>query len=220
MYKKVFEFIAQEDPLVIRRDAAQIPRGALVLSGLATPIRSVDVEGLKVTTTKPQNCVVAMVNGIPRYGIVKQIYLFSDHKNEERTVVILSPITNMFPKRFNVPTTRFRYYLYLYKAVVGKVKYEEALVVAPSAIQSVAAYLLHLLTPPTTSQVYLPSCCCRRTPSGYERVSVHDPLAPTGSELADSHQTQKGLWFLASLDRGTTNDQALVARPATASACQ
>jgi hypothetical protein len=140
MYEKVFEFIAQEDPLVIRRDAAQIPRGALVLSGLATPIRSVDVEGLKVTTTKPQNCVVAMVNGIPRYGIVKQIYSFSDHKNEERTVVILSPITNMFPKRFNVPTTRFRYYLYLYKAVVGKVKYEEALVVAPSAIQSVAAY--------------------------------------------------------------------------------
>ncbi|PLW41755.1 hypothetical protein PCASD_05693 [Puccinia coronata f. sp. avenae] len=49
-------------------------------------------------------------------------------------------------------------------------------------------WVLHLLTPPTASQVYLPSCCCRQTPSGSERVSVHDPLAPTGSELADSHQ--------------------------------
>ncbi|PLW52512.1 hypothetical protein PCANC_10574 [Puccinia coronata f. sp. avenae] len=53
--------------------------------------------------------------------------------------------------------------------------------------------ILHLLTPPTASQVYLPSCCCRRTPSGYERLSVHDPLAPTGSELADSHQVDQSL---------------------------
>jgi hypothetical protein len=134
MYTKVFEFIAREDPLVIWRNAAKIPRGGLVFSGLATPIRLVDVEGLKVTTTRPQNCVVATVNGMPWYGIVKQIYSFFDHRNEERTLVILSPITNMYLKHFNVPTTRFRYYLYLYKAVVGKIEYHEALVVAPSSI--------------------------------------------------------------------------------------
>ncbi|KNZ56500.1 hypothetical protein VP01_238g7 [Puccinia sorghi] len=57
-----------------------------------------------------------------------------------RYVVILWPITNLFPKRTNIPTSRFRYYIYLYHAVVGQVRYEDAVVVSPSDIQCLAAY--------------------------------------------------------------------------------
>ncbi|KNZ49736.1 hypothetical protein VP01_4821g2, partial [Puccinia sorghi] len=101
---------------------------------------SIQRDGFKITTTKPQNCVVAKVNRKTVYGIVQQLYSLVDHMGVSRYVVILWPITNLFPKQTDIPTARFRYYLYLYHTVVGQVKYEDSVVVSPSDIQCLAAY--------------------------------------------------------------------------------
>lgn len=142
MYEKIYEYILKEDQSVVRRDTVPVPRGGQVLSGWAHPVQAFECDGFKVTTTKPQNCVVAKISGKVCYGIVKQFYTFADHTGKQRSLVVLSPITNMYPKRTQGPTSRFRYYLYLFKAIMGQVDHTKALVGAPSDILSVAAYRL------------------------------------------------------------------------------
>ncbi|KAH9471668.1 hypothetical protein Pst134EA_033299 [Puccinia striiformis f. sp. tritici] len=141
MYEEIFRYLAREDASSIcRRDTCPIPKGRKVLHGYAKPLRSIECEGFRVGTMKPMNCVVATINAKRRYGIVKQIYTLEDHNQQQRSFIVLSPITNSFPKKLRVPTSRFRYFLYLYKAVVGQVHPDKVLVVAPSDVVSLAAY--------------------------------------------------------------------------------
>ncbi|EHS63661.1 uncharacterized protein PGTG_21670 [Puccinia graminis f. sp. tritici CRL 75-36-700-3] len=141
MYEEIFQYLAREDPLAIcRRDTCPIPKGRKVLHGLAKPLRSIRCNGFLVGTLKPQNCVVAKINGQVQYGMVKQIYALEDHRDQGRELIVLSPITNLFPKKFKVPTSRFRYYLYLFKTVVGRVDHSKALVISQSDVVSLAAY--------------------------------------------------------------------------------
>ncbi|KNZ64068.1 hypothetical protein VP01_1070g5 [Puccinia sorghi] len=93
-----------------------------------------------MATTKPDNCVVAKIEGKVRYGMVKHIYSLEECHHAGNKVIVLSPIANLFPQKFDLSTSRFRYYLYIYKCVVGQVDHTKALVVAPSDIFSLAAY--------------------------------------------------------------------------------
>ncbi|WAQ87536.1 hypothetical protein PtA15_8A440 [Puccinia triticina] len=141
MYEEIFKYLAREDPGVIcRRDTCPIPNNRKVLHGYAKPLRSIECNGFKVGTMQPQNCVVATIDGEKRYGIVKQIYTLEDHRQQQREFIVLSPITNLFPKKLKVPTSRFRYYLYLYKVIVGQVDHSKALVVTRAHVNSLAAY--------------------------------------------------------------------------------
>ncbi|KNZ51196.1 hypothetical protein VP01_4052g3 [Puccinia sorghi] len=72
--------------------------------------------------------------------MVKHIYSLEDCHHAGKKVIVLSPIANLFPQKFNLSTSRFRYYLYLYKCVVGRVEHTKALVVSPSDIVSLSAY--------------------------------------------------------------------------------
>ncbi|KNZ58948.1 hypothetical protein VP01_1828g6 [Puccinia sorghi] len=140
MYGEIYNYLVKTDPSVIHREATGRRREERVAHGSAIPLRSIQCDGFKVATTKPDNCVVAMIEGKVRYGIVKQLYQLEDRHHEGKKVIVLSPIANLFPRKFNIPTSRFRYYLYLYKCVVGRVDYNKALIVSPSDVVSLAAY--------------------------------------------------------------------------------
>jgi hypothetical protein len=53
---------------------------------------------------KPQNCVVVKIDGQIGDGIVKQIYQLANHNSVEQELIVLSPITNLNPKKTKVPT--------------------------------------------------------------------------------------------------------------------
>ncbi|KNZ60108.1 hypothetical protein VP01_1609g2 [Puccinia sorghi] len=92
-------------------------------------------------TRKPQNCAIAKVNRKTLYGMVQKLCMLVDHMGVSRDVVILWPITNIFPKQTNIPTARFQYYLHLYHTFVGWfIRYEDAVAANPSDIQCIAAY--------------------------------------------------------------------------------
>ncbi|KNZ58376.1 hypothetical protein VP01_1940g2 [Puccinia sorghi] len=50
----------------------------------------------QVNQSNPENCVVAMIEGKVRYGIVNQIYQLQDCNHEGKKVIVLSPIANLF----------------------------------------------------------------------------------------------------------------------------
>lgn len=142
MYEAIRAHLAQDDPNVVARDAWPFPTGAKVLHGWAIPRRSIRCGDVNVTVVGRENCVVARVRGKLQYGMVKQIYCLEDQDKLNQDVIVLSPIKNVFPKKLNVPTARFRYLLYLFKTVVGQVMTQEVLVVRPADVISVAAYRL------------------------------------------------------------------------------
>ncbi|KNZ44031.1 hypothetical protein VP01_9570g1, partial [Puccinia sorghi] len=80
MYNKIFGNISLQDSSVVHGDACPVPlNGPGVLPGWATAIWSIKRDSFKITTTKPQNCVVAKVNRKTVYGIVQQLYMLVDH---------------------------------------------------------------------------------------------------------------------------------------------
>ncbi|KNZ55654.1 hypothetical protein VP01_2621g3 [Puccinia sorghi] len=96
MFGKIYNYLFKTDPSAIK-------------------MWSIQCDGFKVATTQPNNCVVAMIEGKVRYGIVKQIYSLEDHHHEGKK-------------------------LSLYKRIVGRVDHNKALVVSPSDVVSLAAY--------------------------------------------------------------------------------
>ncbi|KAA1123860.1 hypothetical protein PGTUg99_050062 [Puccinia graminis f. sp. tritici] len=140
VYGKLFSWVRRQHPSLRHRDEFPIPRGLPVLSGYATPVQSVLCGDVRVSCLEPQNCVVAKLGGKLKYGIVKQIYMYKNHLEEIKHVIFCSPIVNLYPKRLNLPTTRFRFSLYQCAAVVGKLDWDEDLLLEPANIDSVAAY--------------------------------------------------------------------------------
>ncbi|KNZ53003.1 hypothetical protein VP01_3373g1 [Puccinia sorghi] len=107
MYGKIYNYLVKTDPSGIHRDSAGRRSAEQMIHGSEIPLRSVQCDGFKVATTQQNNCVVAMIDGKVRYGIVKQIYSLEDRHHEGRKVIVLSPIFNLFPQKFNISTSRF-----------------------------------------------------------------------------------------------------------------
>ncbi|KNZ49971.1 hypothetical protein VP01_4667g5 [Puccinia sorghi] len=84
-----------------------------LLSGLVTPVRSINCDGVLVGTMPPRNC-------------------------EEREFLVISTI---YPVTESIPTGPFRYLLCLFGMVVGKVEDDEEALL-PSQVISLAAYRL------------------------------------------------------------------------------
>ncbi|EFP83807.2 uncharacterized protein PGTG_09520 [Puccinia graminis f. sp. tritici CRL 75-36-700-3] len=142
IYTMLFDLVARGDRLVVRRGTFPVPRHCWVLSVLAIPIRSISCDGVVVGSMSPRNCVVANVAGKIRYGLVRQCYRYKDGLGEEKEFLVLSTITNVYPKRMDPCRTRpFRYLLFLFGMVVGRVEDDEELIL-PSQVVSLAAYRL------------------------------------------------------------------------------
>ncbi|KNZ44539.1 hypothetical protein VP01_905g4 [Puccinia sorghi] len=67
--------LAYKDP---KLDTCPVPLNPGVLPGWAKAIWSIQRDGFKITTTMPQNCVVAKVNRKTIYGIVQHVKLCGD----------------------------------------------------------------------------------------------------------------------------------------------
>ncbi|KNF05827.1 hypothetical protein PSTG_01224 [Puccinia striiformis f. sp. tritici PST-78] len=123
--------------------------GSRALSGLAKPVRSINCNGVVVGSMSPRNCVVFESGGKTRYGLVQQCYQYDNHLSKRKEFMLVSRITNLYPKRTEpIPTRPFRYLLFLFGVVVGKVESSEE-AIDPSQVISLAAY--HLLDKNTFS---------------------------------------------------------------------
>ncbi|POV94441.1 hypothetical protein PSHT_16221 [Puccinia striiformis] len=119
-----------------------VPKGSRALSGLAKPVRSINCNGVVVGSMSPRNCVVFESGGKTRYGLVQQCYQYGNHLSKRKEFMLVSRITNLYPKRTEpIPTRPFRYLLFLFGVVVGKVESSEE-AIDPSQVISLAAYRL------------------------------------------------------------------------------
>lgn len=143
-YEEVFRWLKKTETGVVHRDTYPCPPGGREFGGTAVAIRSTTHHGVMVSTTPPNNCVVAnMVGKGIRYGMVTHIYRLRDHNFAERTLLFIRPIKNIYPKLLGVPTTRFRFFLWLLKVVIGQVSdAQRGFLIEPQHVDSVAAYRL------------------------------------------------------------------------------
>ncbi|KAI7967762.1 hypothetical protein MJO29_001039 [Puccinia striiformis f. sp. tritici] len=96
-----------------------------------------------------QRAVGLCLDWLNRYGLVQQCYQYDNHLSERKEFMLVSRITNLYPKRTEpIPTRPFRYLLFLFGVVVGKVESSEE-AIDPSQVISLAAY--HLLDKNTFS---------------------------------------------------------------------
>ncbi|KNZ57822.1 hypothetical protein VP01_2063g5 [Puccinia sorghi] len=141
-YTLLFNLLAGHNKWVVHRNTFPVPRRHWLLSGLVTPVQSINCDGVVVGTMPPRNCVVANVGGKMRYGLVRQCYLYKNRLGEEREFLVISTISDMYPKvTESIPTRPFRYLLFLFGMVVGKVEDDEEALL-PSQVTSLAAYRL------------------------------------------------------------------------------
>ncbi|KNZ64276.1 hypothetical protein VP01_1048g3 [Puccinia sorghi] len=105
-----------------------LPRRHCLLSGLVTPVQSINCDGVVVGTMPPWNCVVANVGG-------KML-------GEEKEFLVILTISNIYPNLTKaIPTHPFGYLLFLFGMVVGKVQDDEEALL-PSQVVSLAVYWL------------------------------------------------------------------------------
>lgn len=97
--------------------------------------------GVLVSVMKPNNCIKYMSQGQTVYGVVRQIYEFSNPGGVWETALIVNPIINFYPKLLESSSTHFRYILFLLKSVVGQID-SEFIFVSPDRVECVAAYRL------------------------------------------------------------------------------
>lgn len=94
---------------------------------------------LRVSSSKPHNCVKYEVEGKVNYGIVIQIYEFKNPVNQDESVLKIAPVHNLYPKDLDSLTKFFCKLCYLLKVVVGRLETSTVLL-SPSLVTSVAAY--------------------------------------------------------------------------------
>jgi hypothetical protein len=142
VYDALLEFVRQTDPTAQNKDTFPVPNGAKLLMGCATSVQSVmSGDNVRVTVMNPNNCILWRDNVDKiQYGLIQQIYCFADHLRVKQLVIMITEILDQYPKRHNLPTTRFRYLLYLYKCVVGRINTQKKLFVNPRNVISLAAY--------------------------------------------------------------------------------
>lgn len=116
------------------------PANALVLRRWAIPKNFLNIsKDLRVSCTKPHNCVNYEVEGKVNYGIVTQIYEFQNPLNEVEWVLKIIPVHNKYPKDLAASTKFFRKLCYLLKVVVGQLE-SDTVLLSPTLITSVGAY--------------------------------------------------------------------------------
>jgi hypothetical protein len=140
IYNILFSWVKTKDPGVVHQDTFPLPRGRKKLSGYAKTLLGLECGATWVSPMEPQNCVVACVGNEVKYGLVKQIYMYKSHLGKMEHAILCAPIVDLYPKRVNLPTSRFWFALYQLKAVVGQLKKDETFFLAPSKVKSVAAY--------------------------------------------------------------------------------
>lgn len=141
-YEGLLAFVKSE--LAEVRDYREMPHPprAKILQPDVVPKATLRVsEYVSVSVTKPNNCIAYKSEGKTHYGIIRQIYEFSNPYYKREEVLLVNPIENLFPKAEVSPLRFFRYILFLHKCVVGKID-QEFVYVSPKKVVSVAAYRL------------------------------------------------------------------------------
>ncbi|KNZ49274.1 hypothetical protein VP01_510g11 [Puccinia sorghi] len=171
-YDLLLRLVEEEDQSVVHRDTFPVPRRRWALCGDVLPIRSINCNGLMVGSMAPRDCVVVQRGGKMKYGLVRQCYRYSGRSRAEGEFLVMSTITNLYPKvTKKIPSRPFRYLLFLYGMVVGRVEdTEEA--VWPSEVTSLASYQ-HL----AHNTFSIPSNGIALIPHGYDaflNISGHE----------------------------------------------
>ncbi|KAI7947789.1 hypothetical protein MJO28_009697 [Puccinia striiformis f. sp. tritici] len=90
----------------------------------------------RVSVLQPNNCVVMKQNDLVSYGLVREIFGYTQRGHGSRVVCVVEKSTTYIVK----PTRQFRFWLYTMKAVVGCIKKNELELVPVEAIDNLAAY--------------------------------------------------------------------------------
>jgi hypothetical protein len=119
IYDILFSWVKTKDPGVVHQDTFPLPRGRKKLSGYAKTLLGLKCGATRVAPIEPQNCAVACVGNKVKYGLVKQIYMYKSHLGKMEHAILCAPTVDLYPKRVNLPTSRFCFALYQLQAVVG-----------------------------------------------------------------------------------------------------
>ncbi|MBW0492141.1 hypothetical protein O181_031856 [Austropuccinia psidii MF-1] len=141
-YMLLFTLCSKRDARVVHRDSVPIPNDRHHLSGWVEVVQMAHCNGVKVGCMKPHNCVVAKIGEKKMYGLIKQCYKYKDGMGEAREAILIVPVKNMYPKQRAVPTSRFRYMLFLCGVVLGRIENWKEEMIEPSQVVSLAAYRL------------------------------------------------------------------------------
>ncbi|MBW0497866.1 hypothetical protein O181_037581 [Austropuccinia psidii MF-1] len=141
-YMLLFDLCLKKDPAIVHRDTYPVPQFGHYLSGFVEVVQNIDCKGIMVGCSSPCNCVVAKIGKKTLYGVIKQCYRYVDHLGEHQEAILLVPIKNLFSKQQGVPTSRFRYMLFLCGVVLGRLENGKEEMIDPSQVVSLAAYRL------------------------------------------------------------------------------
>lgn len=134
------------------RDYRQLPHppNALILQPYANPRALWRVlKNLLLLVMTPNNCIQYKLEGKTKYGLIRQIYIYQDVKGEFKTVCLVSPIHNVYPKELESSSRLFWYVIFLLKCIVGQI--EKSRVIVPT--ESVVCVAAYRLLPPDVFEI-------------------------------------------------------------------
>ncbi|KAG0150705.1 hypothetical protein CROQUDRAFT_676435 [Cronartium quercuum f. sp. fusiforme G11] len=141
-YELLLKFSQGQDNQI--RDYCNFPHPpkALGLTPYAIPRGTWRISNrMVVLVMKPNNCIEYKDEGKTKYGIIRQIYEYQNVTDKWETVLLVSPINNLYPKELESPSRIFRYLIFLLKCVVGKIDKNHVIVPTESVV-CVASYCL------------------------------------------------------------------------------
>ncbi|KNZ63838.1 hypothetical protein VP01_1095g5 [Puccinia sorghi] len=96
-YDVLLRFVRRTDPKAEHKDTIPVPRGEMLLSGYATPVKSIVCStDLRVPVVQSNNFLLWRDNQNQIcYGLVQQLYEFKDHLGQKKSVIVISPIINL-----------------------------------------------------------------------------------------------------------------------------
>ncbi|EGG10472.1 uncharacterized protein MELLADRAFT_103067 [Melampsora larici-populina 98AG31] len=141
-YELLLDFSqVQDNQIQDYRNLPHPPR-ARVLQPYAIPRATWRVsKRIVVSVLKPNNCIEYKDEGKTKYGIIRQIYEYQNVKEKWETVLLVSPINNLYPKDLESPSRIFRYLIFLLKCVVGQID-KHHIILPTKSVVCVAAYRL------------------------------------------------------------------------------
>lgn len=141
-YEALLAHVQSEGSDVRDYRAMPHPPGSHVLQPYAVPRSVCDItDHLMVSAIKPNNCIKYIAGGKTSYGLIRQIYEFSNPFDRWQTALLVNPISDLYPKDLESPSRHFIFVLFLLKCVLGQVD-SEFVLVAPDQVKCVAAYRL------------------------------------------------------------------------------
>lgn len=107
-YKALLQHLRNTDESIWDYQAMPHPPNSKVFEPYAVPRDTWRGSKSKIVSVmKPINCVKYKDEGKTLYGVVRQIYVYSNPKGLWETALLVNPITNLFPKLTTSPSHEF-----------------------------------------------------------------------------------------------------------------